>query len=136
MSKVKSAPMFKIVAERTAWQPVTFPGLTEDGEGVENEIEMQFKLLTSDENLDFFGEVSDFKVTLSDHHEMPRSVRAAKLMSQIVRDWRGVGEANGDPIKFSEEALARFFNVPATFEAVLRAYAQAVNGGKDARAGN
>ena len=48
----------------------------------------------------------------------------------------GVGEANGDPIKFNEASLARFFNVPGTFEATLKAYRAAIAGGKDARSGN
>ncbi len=55
---------------------------------------------------------------------------------KILRDWKGVGEANGDPIKFSEAALARFFNVPGTFEAMLRAYREATSGGKGDRAKN
>ena len=131
--------MFKLVDERTAWAKVTFPGLTEDGERVENEIEMRFVLLSTDENIKLFRDAGELtldvdKADKDDAHKM--SVAMASFGAKIIRDWRGVHEANGDPIKFSEAALARLFNVPRTFEAVLAAYREAIAGGKDARAGN
>lgn len=134
--------MFKLVEERRAWQPVIFPGLTEAGERVENRIEMQFVLLSTDANLKLMQEAGEMTVDTGagsgeDAGDAPSlSQVMAGFGMKIARDWRLVHEANGDPIKFSEEALARFFNVPGTFEAMLRAYRDAATGGKDERAKN
>lgn len=136
--------MFKLVEERRAWQPVTFPGLTEDGKRVENEIEMQFVLLSTDANLKLLQEARELTVDAATEEDAGESGKPGKSLSQvmaafgikIVRDWKGVSEANEDPIKFSEDQLARLFNVPGTFEAMLRAYRGAIDGGKDDRAGN
>lgn len=134
--------MFKLVEERRAWQPVTFPGLTEEGERVDNRIEMQFVLLSTDANLKLMQEAGEMTVdTGAGDGEEPAATRQlsqvmAEFGMKIVRDWRGVHEANDDPIKFSEQALARLFNVPGTFEAMLRAYRDASTGGKDERAKN
>ena len=131
--------MFKLVDERTAWAKVTFPGLTEEGERVENEIEMRFVLLSTDENIKLFRDAGELtldvdKADEDDAHKM--SVAMASFGAKIIRDWRGVHEANGDPIKFSAENLARLFNVPRTFEAAIAAYRDAIAGGKDDRSGN
>lgn len=135
--------MFKLVEERRAWQPVTFPGLTEEGERVNNQVEMQFVLLSTDANLKLMQEAGQMTVDTGagEGEEGAADSRTisevmASFGMKIVRDWRGVAEENDDPIKFSEANLARFFNVPGTFEAMLRAYREATTGGKDARAKN
>jgi hypothetical protein len=134
--------MFKLVEERRAWQPVIFPGLTEEGERVENQVEMQFVLLSTDANLKLMQEAGEMTVDTraGEGSEKAETRKLSEVMAafgmKIVRDWKGVAEANGDPIKFSEQDLARFFNVPGTFEAMLRAYREATTGGKDARAKN
>ena len=136
--------MFKLVEERRAWQPVIFPGLTETGERVENQIDMQFVLLSTDANLKLMQEAGEMTIDVAPADTGAQDEAARESLSaimarfgmKIVRDWRDVQEANGDPIKFGEASLARFFNVPGTFEAVLRAYRDASAGGKDARAGN
>ena len=133
--------MFKLVEERTAWQPVTFKGLTEEGESVENRIEMRFVLLSTDANLKLLQEAGELTVDIAPGDETTEegeklSTVMARFGMKIVRDWRGVHEANDDPIKFSQDSLTRLFNVPGTFEATLRAYREAIQGGKDARSGN
>ena len=142
--------MFKLVEERRAWQPVIFPGLTEDGQTVENKIEMQFVLLSTDANLKLLEEARELTVDTrvgeepaeSDGHDKSAAASAslsavmAKFGMKIIRDWRLVYEANDDPIKFEEANLARLFNVPGTFDAALRAYRDAIAGGKDARSKN
>lgn len=135
--------MFKLVEERRAWQPVTFPGLTEEGERVENQVEMQFVLLSTDANLKLMQEAGAMTIDTTTGAGAGAGTGGKTLSEvmaafgmKILRDWKGVGEANGDPIKFGEQALARFFNVPGTFEAMLRAYREATSGGKDGRAKN
>ena len=134
--------MFKLVEERTAWQPVKFRGLTEDGEAVDNQIEMRFLLLSTDANLKLLQEAGELTIDTkaSENGDAAEGEKLSAVMARfgmkIIRDWRGVHEANEDPIKFNEENLARLFNVPGTFEAALKAYREAAMGGKDARAGN
>ncbi|WJY18674.1 hypothetical protein QQS45_00015 [Alteriqipengyuania flavescens] len=129
--------MFKLVEERRTWQKVTFPGLTEEGERIDNQIEMQFVLLGSDALVTLMEEAGAITVKAEpEKDDKTLSATMAEFGVKIIRDWKGVAEANEDPIKFSEESLARFFNVPGTFEATLSTYRDAVRGGKDARAGN
>ena len=135
--------MFKLVEERRAWQPVTFPGLTEEGETVENKVEMQFVLLSTDANQTLLEEARDLTGGApaeagegGANADETMSETMARFGMKIIRDWRGVHEANDDPIKFSAANLARLFNVPGVFEATLVAYRNACAGGKDARAGN
>ena len=128
--------MFKLVEERTAWQKVQWGGLTEEGERVDHEIEMQFLLLQRDSYVELQRQAAELDRMDADEAGANVSTRLAKFGIRIIRDWKGVQEANGDPIKFSESALARFFNVAGTFEAFIRAYREAMSRAKDARAGN
>ncbi len=136
--------MFKIVEDRRTWQPVIWHGFAEDGKRVRNKIEMQFRMLPSD----------DYAALIQNSTELAAGAREAegedeaKSLSEaaaeylvarqnLILDWKGVAEANGDPIKFSQENLARLFNCAfGTLEATMLAYRQAMAGGKDARTGN
>jgi hypothetical protein len=51
--------MFRIVNERLAWWPVTFPGVSEDGSVIENRIELRFRILDDDEFPDFLVKLTD-----------------------------------------------------------------------------
>ncbi len=132
--------MFKLVEERLTWQPVIFHGWTDDGKRIDNQIEVQFALLSTDANLKLMQEAGELTVAeAADDEAEQRSLSQvmAAFGVKIVRDWRLVAEANGDPVKFSEEGLARLFNLaPGSFEATLRAYRDACAGGKDAREKN
>lgn len=129
--------MFKLVEERRAWQPVTFPGLTEEGERVDNRVEMQFLLLPTDELVELLRQAREMdNAPPAEGDKVPMSRQLAAFAMKFVRDWRLVAEANGDPVKFNEESLARLFNVPGVFQAALLAYRDACAGGKDAREKN
>ena len=129
--------MFKIVETRRAWWPVTFAGVEEDGQVVANTIQMQFELLPVDDLTRLFGDAVRFDAEdVADGQDAKLAERMATFAQRFVRDWKDVGEANGDPIKFSAEALQRLMNVPNAFGATMAAYRDCLAGRAEARAGN
>lgn len=129
--------MFKIIAAPLVWWPVTFPGVSEDGEIVENRIEMRFRILTEDDHRDYLKRASLLtELEVGDDAVSAGSETAAKLVGEIAADWRGVGAANGEPLKFEPDHLRQLMNVPNAFLGVMRAYAACRAGRAEARAGN
>lgn len=129
--------MFKIIAAPLVWWPVTFPGVSEDGEVVENRIEMRFRILTEDDHRDYLKRAALLtELEVGGDGMSAGSETAAKLVGEIAADWRGVGAANGEPLKFEPDHLRQLMNVPNAFLGVMRAYASARAGRAEARAGN
>ena len=125
--------MFKLTDKRLAWWPVTFPGVTEEGDVVENAIELRFEILP----------VNDFAALLAEAPKIDQpgedaslSKRLAEFAARFVRDWRGVHQENGDPIKFSPEELERLMNVPNAFEGAIAAFRDCQAGRSETRLGN
>ncbi|HEX7820635.1 MAG TPA: hypothetical protein VF463_08445 [Sphingobium sp.] len=130
--------MFKIISEQLVWWPVTFPGVTEDGEIVENRFEMRFRILQEDAHLEFLQKGAG-EIALSEDGSAAApapSEKAASIISQIAVDWRQVAAENGEAIKFSDDHLRQLLNVPNTFRAILSAYGACRGGRAEARAGN
>lgn len=154
--------MFKLVSDRRAWWPVTFPGVTEHGNVVENKIEMRFTLHGEDEFFALFREASSI-AHLEDAMKVdavvappmaPEEAGAeepaatepaatsklsdayAAFVEKIATDWRGVAAENGEPIRWSHENLALLMNVPGVFKATIAALIECRNGQPKARAGN
>lgn len=137
--------MFKLVDEARAWWPVTWPGVTEDGKVIENRIEMLFRLLDTDANVELEAEgakvdqkLAELRVAIAggDAVEAKPSEVCAEFLSRIAIDWRGVAAANGEPLPFGRENLARLLKVNGVFEACLRAYRACLHGRAEIRAGN
>lgn len=137
--------MFRIVNERLAWWSVTFPGVAEDGEVVENRIELRFRILDEDEFPEFMVKLTDTAALANpavadaaasgEAPEAP-SVLAARLLAPIVRDWRGVASENGEALPYSEETFRLLLRQPGVSGAVGRAYINCRNATPDIRAGN
>jgi hypothetical protein len=145
--------MFRIIAEPRAWWPVTFPGVTEDGEVVENRFEMRFLLHGEDEHAQLSSKIAllparaeQLAVQGFGHDATPEAVGERKLtilsrlytevVREIAADWRLVGAENGDPLKFEDENIRQLMNLPGVFRATFEAYRSCRLGGKDAREGN
>lgn len=138
--------MFRIVSERTAWWPVIFAGVSEDGTIVENRIELRFRILDEDDFPSFIAEL--LAMTAGDAGQvdgagsdasavpMTQSQRAAKVLAPVVRDWRGVGSENGEPMPFSEVAFASLLRVPNVAGAVGNAYLACRRASPEVREGN
>jgi hypothetical protein len=100
--------MFKLVEERTAWWPMSWKGVAEDGAIIENEIEMRFHVL---------GEKA-FKELLAQAEENDDIA----VLRRLVKDWRGIGDEEGKPLPFSDENLLRFLDLPNTKMGLATAY--------------
>ena len=137
--------MFRIVNERLAWWPVTVPGVSEDGSVIENRIELRFRILDDDEFPNFLVKLTDLAAmanpaiadaAASGEAPPAPSVLTARLLSPIVRDWRGVAAENGEALSFSEDTFRLLLRQPGVSGAVGRAYINCRNATPEIRAGN
>jgi len=131
-------PMFRIVAQRTAWWPITFPGVTEDGTVVENQIELRFIILDEDEFPDFLATLlSDVATsTPAAADAEPQSASTARRLGRVIADWRGVAAENGEALAFSLENFQALLRVPNVGAAVGRSYIACRNATPEIREGN
>lgn len=134
--------MFKLVANARAWWPVTFAGVTEDGEVVENSFEMRFVMHGEDEFLTLLDEGvqlgrPDAAAGMDQQAEQPTlSALYAGFVEKVAVDWRGVHAENGDPLKFEPANIQAVMNVPGAFKGMLQALVACRKGEKDLRLGN
>lgn len=147
--------MYKLVAERRAWWPVTFNGVTEDGDVVANEIEMRFTIHGEDEFVALFDEALNIEkrkgavkdAVLAAATEGPEPVETAigpkplsslyaDFVEKIASDWRGVAAENGEPMKWDRDNLQLLMNVPGVFQGTLNALVACRRGIGKVREGN
>lgn len=130
---------YKIVKSPRAWWPVTFPGVTEDGEVVENKFEMRFKLLDEDEQAEIETELR-LIADREDAADKKPSELSAPIIMRIAEDWRGVvtddGTEAGASLPFNQENVATLMKVPNVFLGVARAYRACRAGQAETRRGN
>lgn len=126
---------FKIVRQPRAWWPVTWPGVTEDGEIVENRIELRFRLLKVDEAAGFLTDAIE-----AGERENERGVDLPKLYADLVvriaDDWRNVHAENGEKLPWTPENLRLLLNETGMFRHVFRAFRGCLAGQAETRAGN
>jgi hypothetical protein len=129
-------PMFRIVTQRTAWWPIVFPGVTEEGAVIENRIELRFVILNEDEFPDFLATLlSDAKPSAGENAQ-PQSVTTASRFGRVVMDWRGVAAENGEPLAYSIDNFQILLRVPNFAAALGRAYVACRNATPEIREGN
>jgi hypothetical protein len=137
--------MVKIVSNPRAWWPVVFPGVTEEGEVVENRCEFRFLLLDEDAAVALSKEANALAASADDRHEAASeeerkhflSSLYAELVMRVATDWRGVEAENGEPLKFETENVRKLMAMPGdVFIATVRAWSACRAGRKDTRAGN
>lgn len=119
--------MFKIGSGRHTWVAVKWPGLAEDGSKVENEIQCQITLVDRDV----------FQLEL-DREKNPDANpnHAVEFAQANTRDWKGVGDVNGNPLPFSAENFAQLIQSPAFLFGWGQAYITAWGGVSGIREGN
>jgi len=123
-----------IVAQPRAWWPVTFPGVTEEGEVVENSFDMRFILHDEDEHNALMQAVGAVGGTIKEGDSF--STVAAPFIPRIATDWRGVLAENKEALKFEDEAIRLLVKQPGVWAAIWRAYAACRKAEPDIRAGN
>ncbi len=106
--------MFKIGSGRFTWLAVRWKGLAEDGTSVENEVDLQVELVDR----------PALQKQLAD--EDPNSGEA--FAKSVVRNWKGVGDAEGAPLSFSPENFQQLYDSPNFNGAFATAYLQAWQG--------
>lgn len=101
--------MFKLVNERTAWWPVIWKGVGEDGSVVEHRIELKFRIVSRSEFRELFG----FDAPASDPASETDPLNADMALARRVvgEDWRGVGDEKGRALPFSWDGLAQLMEV-------------------------
>lgn len=112
---------YRIISQRRAWWPVTFPGVSEEGDVVENRFEMRFNLLDEDAHIAFLNDAS----ALGSHgsKEMDFGEAALPFVRRMADNWRGVEAENGDALPFTDENIALLVKQPGVWPAIARGYA-------------
>lgn len=131
---------FRIVARPRAWWPVTWDGVTEDGDIVTNRIELRFWRMKQPEYIEALqasDDVRDEMMKAAAAGEVQRvpQIQAA-YVSRIACDWRGVELENGEMLKWSDENLTMLMHETGLFDRVLTAFQACNLASKEAREGN
>ena len=114
-----------MVPNRKVWWPVIWQSPVDNGKVVEAKVSMQFVLKGTDELPDLIARAN----AIDDAEDSrPASARKAALMAELISDWRDIGDEAKKPIPYSEDALAEFFGLPATFMATINAYGACLAG--------
>lgn len=115
---------YKIVKQPRAWWPVTFAGVTEEGEIITNSFKMRFRILDEDEQAELMKDETPIEGLPSE--------QAAAAVLKIAEDWQGVTEDDGSEagrsLPFTPENLAMLLKVPNVAIGIAAAY-------RDCRAG-
>lgn len=128
--------MFKIVRAPRAWWPVKFKLPGEDGQLVEHEFELRFRLLKVDEAIDFIAKASAAEETEDATDGAGRATMYANLVTEIADDWRGVQAENGTDLPWTADNLRLLMNETNMFVRVFRAFRDCLAGAAEIRAGN
>lgn len=126
--------MFKMVEQRKVWWPVVWDAPVDFGKTQSVKIEMRFVLIGPDD-----AEAIVQAALALDNEEgsdRPMSDRKAEALKDLIDDWKGVGDDEGNAVAFDADALARFFRMPGTFMPVLNSYVACANGKPEARRKN
>lgn len=111
--------MFVLSPETTAWWPVTWDAVAEDGTVYTASCEVRFARIDRHEvnrllNLD--GLSAPAEAALGD------AAADVSVIRRIARDWRGIVDEAGKPLAFTDEALALFLCDPPRSVAIVGAY--------------
>lgn len=90
---------YRVVKDARAWWPVTWTGVTEDGDLIENSIELRFRRLKVDAASAWLADVVVAQAIEAEPGADLSRVYA-ELVARIATDWRGVEAENGDPLRW------------------------------------
>lgn len=126
--------MFKMVEHRKVWWPVTWDCPVDGGKTQKAQIKMRFILMNTDNAAQLIRQAE--ALDEEDASALHPSDRKAQLLAQMIDDWEGVGNEEGEKVDFDVDALARFFRLPGTFLPVVESYVRCMNGEPEARRKN
>ncbi|HEX8224469.1 MAG TPA: hypothetical protein VF605_11695 [Allosphingosinicella sp.] len=144
---------YRIVKDRRAWWLVKWNSVTEEGQIVENSIELRFIIHTEDDFVLLIAEAAELpqkaRQKIADvmageqddenRKALERSVLSGfytEFLQKIATDWRGVLMENDEPLKWEPANIPLLVNEPSVFNAAIDAYRVVRAGGKDIRSGN
>lgn len=117
--------MFKIGSQRLTWVEVKWTGLADDGTEIENAIEVQVELVDRSRLQEQIAAEAAAEGVTTD-----------AFAKEITKDWKGVGDADGNPLGFTPDKFTLLLEQPGFLIAFGRAYATAWRGQGKVRAGN
>lgn len=144
---------YRIVKQPTAWWPVTWEGVDEDGKPVTHSFELRFRLLKIDALVGLLAQ-ADHAATMESSADLDLPQLYAEVIAQVATDWRSVTQENGDPAPFDVPAdyvqlrnlddkhalvapnLRAMMNEPGMFLRSWAAFRDCINGEPAIRAGN
>lgn len=91
---------YKIVKQRTAWWPVEFDGVDDDGKIVKQRMELRFRLMKVDSVAGLVEEFEQVQRAEADTSARGMPDRYAELLAQMACDWRGVLAENDEPLRW------------------------------------
>lgn len=122
-----------IVSQPRAWWPVIFPGVTEDGQVIENRFELRFFIHDEDRALELAKEADEYDTARED---LALSEKAALFAEKLASDWRDVLAENKEPLPWNSENLRLLVKQPGVFKAICRAWISCRNATPEIRQGN
>ena len=114
--------MFKLVDAGSFWWPVKVE-VPVDGKHIVHTFDGEFAML----------EQSEIDEILKSRDEDEDG--QARLAEKVLVGWRGVGDADGEPIDFTDSSKAKMLAIPYVRRAVILGYLRAM-AGKEAKRGN
>lgn len=106
---------FKISTSPKFWTNVPLEMLAEDGRKITGEIKVQFTRMEREAFLEFVERTRNEKI-------------GAKVLLEVVHDWKGAQDEQGD-VTFSQEAFERWCDkVPGAYLAIGRKFFKVHNG--------
>ena len=132
--------MFTIVQKPRAWWPVTFLGVTEDGEVVTNKIEMNFFIMKIDELADFNRKKVEMSAEIEERlgaeDELTASRVGVELVKLIAGNWRGVAAEGVGEIPWNDENLRMLLDVTNALDGVIDAWSDCMAARQKVHEGN
>lgn len=133
----KKAPSFVLAAPAAFWWPVVVP-IPVDNDYAQAELDVLFQPVDQDE-LDLFQGLTPAAQQPADEGQPPAVPPPvptdAQIAQRVVRGWRRVTDARGEPLPFTPENLKALLRAPmartalvATYMAVMRGLAARKNG--------
>lgn len=122
-----------IVAQPRAWWPVIFPGVTEEGQVIENKFELRF-FIHDEDRAEELAREADTLDNMSG--ELSLSERACVFTESLACDWRGVLAENKEPLPWNSDNIRLLVKQPGVFKAICRAWISCRNATPEIREGN
>lgn len=106
--------MFTLDLSDTFWWPVTFSVPGDGGKYVKHAFEVEFKRLSTEQLQELRDRVR------------AENLRDDQVAAELIQDWRGVVDREGNPIAYTPAHVKRALGVSGLGSAVVAAYHRAV----------